>query len=379
MGIIAFSRIYYYLPHKALKMPTKSLAWINDLFPGHAPLTEHQLGLLSRGELRACEDIDKLPSNASPRENYILKSHPLSMACFRSKDAAKDIWFFKNLEKKAAAGNRKAIAELARRTARLNVSKTTLLEWISGLPEVIASGENAEDIYNKNFPKHTSVDDLAEMMTSNEGINVCLSIIFNPFAGMPLGLPPAVEEAAEVYPSRCLISSDSDDYLFEPPEMTVENLTERVSSLRSRVDDHIAALDADAPNLPPAVEEERSVLAVQNLPAMGVLSHLILTNSSSWADDDDDDRQIPALTPAVEKSPFSDWNGPPAYSDAELKQMPDALTLKACAHAKRICTLATKGEDFDEIVCTPSGFESEMWIRLVSTYFIKHTDKMVAC
>lgn len=101
-----------------------------------------------------------------------------------------------------------------------------------------------------------------------------------------------------------------------------------------------------APNLPPAVEE---ICAT------------------------------PALPPAVEEGPLSVWNGPPAYSDTELKVFSDTHTFIANARAKMISNLPANGEGIEELVSPPPGFEPVDWYRLLSTYFIKHMDKMVPC
>ena len=315
-------------------MPTKPIEWINALFAKHAPLTKHQLILLWQGKLRACVDINALPANAAPREDYILKSHPLSMSCFRSKAASGDKWYFENLKKDAAAGNRKAKADLDRRTARLTKTKADLFKWISGLPEVIASGENAEDIYLNNFPEHTSVDDLERMMTEVGGIAVCKTIIFNPFAGMLLDLPPAVEEVApapapdlppaveEVYYGLARLMRDDDDHLFER-EITPEDLTKEVDSLRTRVDEYIAS-----------------------------------------------------LPPAVEEGTFSDW---PVYTNAELEKIPDERKREAWFKTKLICEFVLKGKNIEELSETPPGFTLEVWVKLVNTYINTYMDQRVRC
>jgi len=160
-----------------------------------------------------------------------------------------------------------------------------------------------------------------------------------------------------------------------PDEKIVEKVKAPALDLPPAVEEAAALMPAL--DLPPAVEEEKPVLAAQNLPDMGVLSHLILADDSSWGDDDDDDRKIPALAPAVEESTLPISSGQPAFTDEELKQMPDALTFKASMHARRICKLAFDGEDFDEFIYTPPGLESSLWVRLLSTYFNKHADKMV--
>lgn len=350
---------------------TKPFQWINDLFPGHPPVTEHQLVLLARGELRSCKSLVALPSNAAPRANYIEESHPLWMMCFGSKRAGKDKWYFEKLQEKAAAGNRRAIQELARRTARLNRSKTALFDWISGLPEVIAEARRLEvtlpelvaGIYRTNFPKHTSVDDLEEAMTSDEGIAVCMALVFNPFARLQPVLPPPAEEselapvpalppaAEEGIPSsfdevlpcieRCI---DINESLFEPPSKTAKEILDEEEELYLRRRAEKAAA------LPPAEEEGTP----------------------------------PDLPPAAEKTGLirSVGLGPTPYSDAELKEFSCAHRRLANARAIEISKLPANGEGLEELMMPPPDFEMESgdeWYRLLNTCFIKHTDKTVSC
>lgn len=338
---------------------TKPFQWINDLFPGQPPLTEHQLVLLARGELRSCKSLVALPSNAAPRANYIEESHPLWMMCFRSKEASKDKDKFKKLQEKAAAGNRIAIRQLAGRTARLNRSKTALFDWISGLPEVIAEARRLEvtlpelvaGIYRTNFPKHTSVDDLAEAMTSDEGIAVCMALVFNPFARLqPVlpppaeeselapapALPPAAEEGDPLSAARCIERCiDADEGVFDVPPMTLEQ--EEELYLRRRAERAAA--------LPPAAEEGTP----------------------------------PDLPPAAEEAGLirSVGLGPTPYSDAEFMEFSCADRRLANARAIEISKLPANGEGLEELIIPPPGFEPGRWGRLLNTCLNKRKDKLV--
>jgi hypothetical protein len=68
--------------------------------------------------------------------------------------------------------------------------------------------------------------------------------------GLRLPAPPVPTWApVEVYPHRELVNNDADDHLFEPPPValpTMAEVAERLTSLRERVDAHVADAEADA-------------------------------------------------------------------------------------------------------------------------------------
>ena len=323
-----------------------SLEWINALFPKQAPLTKHQLALLAQGRLRSCKNIDALPSNAAPRADYILDSHPLWMMCFRSRDASGDKYYFDNLKKRAASGNRRAIQELADRTARLLESKNTLFMWISGLPEVIAEARRleitsyklADEIYRIKFPKHTSVDDLAEAVTSPEGIAVCKALVFNPFAELELALPPAAEES-EAVPAPVL-----------PPaaeEGTPSSLDEVLSCIERRTDYDESLYEPPTKTAAEILREEEE---------------LYLRRRAEKA---------AALPPAAEEGTLS-LHGHKVYTEAELMSfnLEDKAFAYACVEQFINCP------DTTEIPATHADIESGAWLRLIATNFIKWSPQM---